>query len=768
MTSKLDVPLHGPSVNIVKQCRSDLCDVLQSKFGCVAVIDGVDSDSDPSIAHQQRSTGEQKPRFAVTLRANVKVSVWKADLTSFKADAVVNAANTQLQHYGGLALALSRAGGPQIQRESDDFIHKHGHLSPGDAIVTGAGSLPCSHIIHAVGPRLSQVFPMSDISRAEPQLKKAIWSILDRVRDHRLQSVAIPAISSGIFNYPLPQCALTIVSAVKDYCEHYFHWHLPQEIFLVNHDEPSVVEMDRACHRILAPHLTMTNSHAAASNDRKTAKTSTPTLQIGNVRLILKKGQIEEQRTDVIVNTASKDKDLSMGKISSALLQKAGNGIQQEIKTASASGPVIITKAYKLQCKNVYHTFCIDKGKDAEQHAAAQKILSDSVSECIWLAATDNHKSIAFPAIGTGALGFQAKEVAQIMLEVVAGFAQNFPRVMEVHVVIYPHDNNTFQAFEEQMRNLQEKVSHPSFEFAFESRDAFNGMKAPSPRISLSGPSEEATREAERWLQNLLFESAGTVVICNNFILHFGKKELGQLSNLTKMGVSIEEFYEKGRGGISMKGDSTEALAVARLQVEALLCKTQMEFVKDEEHKISHILTENVSFQRKSLHLSNPEFRGRLSLCKNLKLWMSKVEKVENPTLEMLFELKKQQLNCPTFKTMFQCIPAQFCEMVSCIGFHAEYAPPEDPAFGEGIYFARTVKKAMEVWKGHNEEFVYFVEAEVLVGVSSPGKPGLILPPAPGPDPQMRYNSVTGGYDIAVIFSGYQALPRYIITCKVL
>lgn len=72
----------------------------------------------------------------------------------------------------------------------------------------------------------------------------------------------------------------------------------------------------------------------------------------------------------------------------------------------------------------------------------------------------------------------------------------------------------------------------------------------------------------------------------------------------------------------------------------------------------------------------------------------------------------------------------------------------------------------MKVWKERNDEYLYFVEAEVLTGNSTRGKPGLILPPSVGTDPLTRYDSVSGGSDISVIFSGYQALPKYIITCK--
>ncbi|XP_041663639.1 protein mono-ADP-ribosyltransferase PARP9 [Cheilinus undulatus] len=764
MNCKLDVPLHGDAVSIVKQNRKVLCDVLQSKFGCVAVLEGFDSDDEFSMALQKKALSEDQPRFAVKLPSGVQVSVWKSDLTIFKADAVVNAANSQLQHYGGLALALSEAGGSTIQKESEDYIKKKGELKTGDAIVADPGLLPYKCIIHAVGPRV----PYSstpNLSQAEPLLKNTIWSILDRVTQHRLQSVAIPAISSGIYSYPLPECANTIVSTVKNYCQKYSAKHLPDEIFLVNHDEPTVQEMHRACHHILAPHLPMSYSQAAGSKSGAQTRTSTLSLKIGEINLMLKKGNIEDERTDVIVNTASQDKNLSMGAISSALLSKAGFGMQDEIRRAPQTGPITITDAYNLGCKKVFHTFCSDK-RGHQWQLSWHEVLLKSVSECLWMAVTNKHKSIAFPAIGTGNLGFDKKEVAEIITTAVFDFAQKSASALDVHVVIFPSDNSTFQAFEEQIKKLKEKMSHPSFKVAFYNGSNSHGVRAPSPQISLTGPSDEATREADRWLQNLLFEAPAVVPIHNNFILHFGEQEQRQLSDLTKSGVSIEEYFANGRARIIVRGDSKKDVAVARLRVEAILCKIHEEFARDEEREIFQQLTKNVSSRRETMHALSTETQYRHSVFKDL--WISKVEKLENTALEMLFDLKKKQLNCSTTHTMFQCMPAQFLDLVSRVGFHTEFAPPKDPMYGEGIYFARTVKKAMETWKGQmkNEEYIYFVEAEVLMGSFTPGKPGLILPHAGGADPHKLYDSVSGGSDISVIFSGYQALPRYIITCQ--
>lgn len=297
MASKLDIPLHGSSVKIVSRCGDALSDILQSKFGCVATFDGVERG--PGIAQQKKPTVVPEKRFATVLRSGVKVSVWKADLTDFCVDAVVNAANSGLQHCGGLALALSYAGGPKIQKESDDYIKKYGNLKTGDAIVSDPWLLPCKKIIHAVGPQLSKNASISEVTSAKPLLEKTITSILKRVKETRLQSVAIPAISSGLFNYPLQDCANTIVTTINHTYEYFKQGHFPQEIMLVNHDEPTVKEMERACRQILGPSAPISYSQAVTSQNRGNGKTSTTSVQLGSVNLTLKWGNIEEQHVRI-------------------------------------------------------------------------------------------------------------------------------------------------------------------------------------------------------------------------------------------------------------------------------------------------------------------------------------------------------------------------------------------------------------------------------------------------------------------------------------
>ncbi len=134
---------------------------------------------------------EQDKRLSAELSESIKICVWKADLTTFVADAVVSAANENLHHSGGLALALSKAGGPEIIAESDLHIRKYGRLKP-ETVITSAGNLPCKKLIHAVGPRVKPNPSPKVLSKAKKILKRTIENVLHEVTQHQFQSVAIP------------------------------------------------------------------------------------------------------------------------------------------------------------------------------------------------------------------------------------------------------------------------------------------------------------------------------------------------------------------------------------------------------------------------------------------------------------------------------------------------------------------------------------------------------------------------------------------------
>uniref|UniRef100_A0A3B3BUS4 Poly [ADP-ribose] polymerase n=1 Tax=Oryzias melastigma TaxID=30732 RepID=A0A3B3BUS4_ORYME len=725
MEDKVEIPLQ--EFPFVQRYTKELSDIIYTKFGCLVLFEGVDGDF--SSTKHRRAPLKPEKRFEQTLRSGVKVSVWKADLSCFKeADAVVNAANTSLSHGGGLAQALSDAGGPKIQQESRDHIDKYGPLKTGDAVVMSAGLLPCKKIIHAVGPDLPIKPSTYQVDKAKPYLKKAIENILKKVAEEHLSSVAIPAISSGLFNYPLSDCAQTIVSTVKDYYDNQSHGkHRPKEVFFVNNDEPTVSEMEHACRKIpwSGP---PSYSQAAAHNTRSATK-------VYNTLTTL----------NVIVNTASEKRELSIGAVSKALLNKAGDEMQKEIKWANKNKHIVSTKAYKLKCREVYHTFCCTS-------FFSPQIFYESITECLWTAASSRYESISFPAIGTGNLGFSESEAASIMLNAVTQFAPYCPKSLAVYFVIYPSDHKVFQVLS--LICSSPALGTPNF-----------SPSRREPRIILQGPSRESVREAEKWLKDL-FYSSKKIIIYNNFILHFGNKDFNLLSRWNKDGVSIEEILSQGHACIVINSKSEENLFSTVVNVEALLCQVQNDFVSEEERELELHSCSKGHSRRQQVDHGSKEFSERYSAFRDQPLRVVKVERVENRALEVMFNMKKDQMSLSTSQTMFQCISAQFCDMICKIGFHAECAPPEDTFYGEGIYFTNSIQEALDLWKSRMEEYVYFVEAQVLTGKPTKGKQGMILPPPVGTDSDKLYDSVYGGSGTAVIFSGYQALPKYIITCK--
>lgn len=130
----------------------------------------------------------------------VTVNVIQGDLTAQDVDAIVNAANNDLQLGGGVAGAIARAGGPEIQKECDRI----GPIAVGDAAITGGGRLKARHVIHAASMQLG------GRTTAEA-LRRSTRRSLDIAREHKLRTIAFPAVGTGIARFPLDECARIMI-----------------------------------------------------------------------------------------------------------------------------------------------------------------------------------------------------------------------------------------------------------------------------------------------------------------------------------------------------------------------------------------------------------------------------------------------------------------------------------------------------------------------------------------------------------------------------
>jgi putative ATPase len=134
----------------------------------------------------------------------------QGDITIEEVDAVVNAANRHLQHGGGVARAILKRGGATIQRESDEWVRKKGTVSHAHPAWTSGGRLPAKYVIHAVGP----VWGEGDEER---KLAQAVTGSLRTADELGLVSIALPAISTGIFGFPVERAARILLAAIRDY-----------------------------------------------------------------------------------------------------------------------------------------------------------------------------------------------------------------------------------------------------------------------------------------------------------------------------------------------------------------------------------------------------------------------------------------------------------------------------------------------------------------------------------------------------------------------
>ena len=136
------------------------------------------------------------------------IELAKVDITRMRVDAIVNAANEALQLGSGVAGAIRQHGGPTIQEECDRI----GGTPSGTAVMTAAGNLKAKHVIHAVGPRKGE-------GEEDKKLASSVRSSLALAERQGMRSIALPAISSGSFGFPLDRCARIMLTEIQRYIQ---------------------------------------------------------------------------------------------------------------------------------------------------------------------------------------------------------------------------------------------------------------------------------------------------------------------------------------------------------------------------------------------------------------------------------------------------------------------------------------------------------------------------------------------------------------------
>ncbi|XP_053554018.1 protein mono-ADP-ribosyltransferase PARP14 [Bombina bombina] len=436
---------------------------VKNKFNCFVNLlkDGEDDLIDEvSLA---------EPVFQVTL-PEVVIAVYKGDLTRHCVDVLINAANEDLQHIGGLALSLLNAAGPKLQTDCDQIIKQMGKIQVGHSVITDAGNLPCKQVIHTVGPRFNSQ------SKCQRLLRNAIESSLELAAENGHSSIGIPAVSSGIFGFPEDLCVHTIVESVQQFVDRQEKNSIKRIHFVDTSD--TIIQCfinvlkakfgDQNC-EASAKHSTKGRDEIqrpSVDTGKSREKCKMVTTKEGVIIQIIQ-GNIQDPNTDVIVNSVGKDLDLDSGAASRALYQKAGKRLQQLLNEASKGsqvdeGSVYVTEGCALSCHKVIHfvTPHWDNGK-----GASEKMLRQMLDNCLAITENSNMKSVSFPAIGTGRLGYPPTVIASLMFDEILNFSSKnkIQHLQEVILVLHPNDVDVLKAFSDELENrIEAKAGDPS------------------------------------------------------------------------------------------------------------------------------------------------------------------------------------------------------------------------------------------------------------------------------------------------------------------
>uniref|UniRef100_A0A4W5RPC1 AIG1-type G domain-containing protein n=1 Tax=Hucho hucho TaxID=62062 RepID=A0A4W5RPC1_9TELE len=458
------VARYGPGCRV--QLLGHLSQVHELREEIVAFLR--DQSSVRVVGHPQQNHGgivgeagagprrkEMVTSTSYRLQGGLQVVVCQGDITKEWADALVNSANEDLDHAGGVTAALSQTEGPEVQWASRDLVRQIERVPTCTVVETTGGNLPCKMLLHAVGPVGGSVG-----GNERPLLEKTVKAALDLAETMELQTLAMPCISSGIFGVLLKVCSEAIVSAVR-----YFgrEQRILTKVTLIDVSGEAVKAMQEACDRLfqgkrefsgweVESSTTTTTTHAPQRDTTAASARGAAAPEVC-VQVEVIEGTIEKQQVDALVSPMVGSDPLS-SRVGNALSEAAGPGLMtaflRESGGRTAPGDNVLVEGLSgLSSGRVFFLSCAHW--DSNPQGPAVQALRNGVRKILTSCENRGFCSVAFPVVGTGVVLQFPHNVATLdLLEEVHRYEQN--RVSRtpflVRIVVHPNDRDSTKALQ--------------------------------------------------------------------------------------------------------------------------------------------------------------------------------------------------------------------------------------------------------------------------------------------------------------------------------
>ncbi|KAK3612487.1 hypothetical protein CHS0354_024457 [Potamilus streckersoni] len=418
---------------------------------------------------------KQKIRAVALTEEGHAICMGVMDLYKQPVDGLVNVMNEDLQHF--------KKGGIEVEREISDYIEAKGKLTDGQVFITGPGTLPCFKILHAVAP-----IWRGGTENEDKILEQTIENVLSMADSKSLRSIAMPLVAcSSLFGYPIKRACGILLQTIIKLCQTMFK--SIREIYICDMNSDKIEQFKQLAEGMfgsqffyipLGQNLTLGKSIALRS-DKNCQERWQILVQRRGIRtiplpagrkVIIAWGNLAKLshctpplKADIIVNPTTTFPVLT-GDIANGLKAATSNGgkfdldsecKKKEPKGGLQNGSYVATDTPYMPCDQILHLKIEPSWKNINE-----EILKTYIKTCMNYALLTGKKTIAFPTIGTGKIGYPGDAVARCFVHAIAEFskAQSSGSLEEVIIVIYHRDSETTLMFEQELQSLLAKRPH--------------------------------------------------------------------------------------------------------------------------------------------------------------------------------------------------------------------------------------------------------------------------------------------------------------------